>query len=226
MAVVKGPFMSIDARGSVGGLTASFVRGGNVIKNKSNPSTKYEPGQNKARSMMGFLSRQWGELTGGQRDSWDAWAIDHPGTDKFGDPFIMSGYNAFVKLNHHALRLFGVGTPYVLPPEDPPAAAVALLIATTGVGNPGEVDLEWQEVGAGIGDDKWEIQIAGPFQSGGRKSVESRFKWQVSMGGNILLTTITGLDEGFWYWFRVRYVGMFGQTTAWHVEQATPMLTP
>ncbi|MBA7658810.1 hypothetical protein ES703_66769 [subsurface metagenome] len=226
MAVVKNPFLSTDARGSLFGLTASMTRGGNVIKKKANPATKYEPGQNKARSILGWLSRQWGELTTEQRDSWDAWAIDHPGTDKFGDPFIMSGFNAFIMLNHHAVTISGGGGMAVLPPEDPPPSSIWELTAVTGVTNPGEVDLSWTELGAGIGTDVWEIQIAGPFQSQGRKSVESRFAYEIFKMGDVLLETIAGLDEGMWYWFRVRYVAADGQISAWDVKQATPMLTP
>ena len=226
MAVVKGPFMSIDARGSVGGLTASMVLGGNVIKKKSNPATKYEPPQNRSRSILGWLSRQWGELTDEQRASWGAWAIDHPGTDKFGDPFVMSGFNAFVMLNHHAVRFGGGGAMCELPPEDPPASAIQTLVAITGVGNPGEIDLTWLEFGVGIASDYWEIQLAGPFQSKGRKSVTSRYSYKTFVAGNVKEDTISGLDEGMWYWIRVRYVDEFGQITAWQVGQATPMLTP
>lgn len=226
MAVVQNPFLSTAARGSLFGLTASFTRGGAVVKKKAVPSTKYEPGQSRARSVLGWLSRQWGELTTAQRDSWDAWAIDHPGTDKFGDPFIMSGFNAFVMLNHPAIRLVNAANMRELPPEDPPASAVNVLTAVTGVTNPGEVDLSWTELGTGTDQDKFEIQVAGPFQSSGRKSVEARFAFVSTVQGNVLLATVPDLDEGMWYWFRVRYVARDGQITAWHVAQATPMLTP
>jgi len=224
-AVVKNPFLSTDARGSIFGLTASFVRGGNIVKKKARPSTKYEPFQNKARSILGFLSRQWGGLSTEQRDSWGAWAIDHPGTDKFGDPFIMSGFNAFIMLNAHGVYFWGGGNYGVLPPEDPPVSSVGSFVAVEGATNPGDVDLTWVELGNGINDDVWDIQIAGPFQSMGRKSVESRFKHVIAVQGATLLETITGLDEGMWYWFRVRYVAHDGQITAWHVDQATPKTT-
>lgn len=225
MAVVKNPFLSTDARGSFSGMTASMVLGGNVIKKKARPSTKYEPTQNRVRALLGWLSRQWGGLTDEQRDSWGAWAIDHPGTDKFGDPFIMSGFNAFVMLNHTGVRLAGSGGYSELPPEDAPASAINFLIAATGAVNPGDVDLTWTELGSGIAGDFWEVQIAGPFQSAGRKSVESRFSLNIAIAGNVLLATIAGLDEGMFYWFRVRYVTRDGQTTAWNVAQATPKLT-
>lgn len=224
--VVQGPFMSVNARGSGFGMTASSTRGGLIMKRKARPSTKYEPAQNRARSILGWLSRQWGELTTEQRDSWDAWAIDHPGTDKFGDPFIMSGFNAFIMLNHTAVRIRGGAGMVTLPPEDPPASAVNLLAAVTGVGAPGDVDLTWTELGAGIDTDVWEIQIAGPFQSKGRKSVEARFAHEIFVLGATLAETVNDLDEGMWYWFRVRYVAEDGQVTAWSVGQATPMLTP
>ncbi|MBA7694668.1 hypothetical protein ES703_103281 [subsurface metagenome] len=226
MPVVQGPFMSVAARGSAFGMTASWTRGGPVMKRKARPSTKYEPHQNTARSVLGWLSRQWGELTTEQRDSWDAWAIDHPGTDKFGDPFIMSGFNAFVMLNHTAVRFGGGTAMQVLPPEDPPPASVGSFAANTGVGVPGDVDLVWGVLGAGVGTDKYEIQVAGPFQSMGRKSVEARFAFESSVAGDVELVTVSGLDEGMWYWFRVRYVDEFGQITAWNVDQATPMPTP
>lgn len=225
MPVVKGPFMSVDARGSAFGLTASFTRGGIIMKRKSRPSTKYEPKLNQTRSILGWLSRQWGELTDVQRDSWGAWAIDHPGTDKFGDPFIMSGFNAFVMLNHHAVRFGGGAGMNVLPPEDPPLTSVSSVSATAGAVDPGDIDLTWTELGTGVTGDSFEIQIAGPFQSKGRKSVESRFVYEAATGFNVLLKTVAGLDEGMWYWFRVRYITADGQITAWQVAQATPKLT-
>jgi len=222
MAVVRHPFLSTDARGSALGLTSSWVLGGNVMKRKARPSTKYEPNQNRARSILGWLSRQWGELTDDQRSSWGAWALDHPGVDKFGDPFIMSGFNAYVQLNHNAVRLDNGAAMQVLPPEDPPASAVDVLTVAAGAGLEGDVDLGWTELGTGIADDFWEVQVAGPFISKGRKSVESRFAFRESVAGNIMLLTVDGLDLDMWYWFRVRYMAADGQVTAWHVGQATP----
>lgn len=225
MPVVQGPFMSVDARGSAFGLTATSVRGGHVMKKKARPSTKRSKGVDRTRSILGWLSRQWGDLTDDQRDSWGEWAIDHPGTDKFGDPFIMSGFNAFIMLNHPAVRIRGGVGMNVLPPEDPPASAVNLLSAVAGAAGAGDIDLTWSELGTGSADDVWEIQVAGPFQSQGRKSVEARFVHHIFIVGDELLETVNDLDEGMWYWFRVRYVTENGQVTAWVVDQATPKTT-
>lgn len=225
MPVVQGPFMSVNARGSAFGMTASFTRGGIVMKKKSTPSQKYEQHLNRVRAILGYLSRQWGELTTAQRDSWDAWAIDHPGTDKFGDPFIMSGFNAFIMLNHQAIRFGEGGAMNTLPPEDPPPTSILAMTASTGAGVAGDVDLSWTQTGTGIAADYWEVQVAGPFQSKGRKSVESRYAYKTKVAGNILLATVSGLDEGMHYWFRVRYVAADGQISAWNSAQATPKLT-
>jgi len=224
MPVVKNPFLSTDARGSLFGLTASFSRGGNTLKRKARPSTKRGSALNRVRIILGWLSRQWGELNDDQRASWGAWAQNHPGIDKFGDPFIMSGFNAFIMLNHSAVRL-GTGACMIeLPPEDPPASAIAVLTVVTGAVAAGDIDLSWTELGTGITADFWEIQIAGPFQSPGRKSVDSRFKFITSVEGAVMLETVGGLDIGMWYWFRVRYVAADGQVTAWQYGQATPYL--
>lgn len=225
MPVVQGPFMSVNARGSAFGMTASSVRGGIVMKKKSRPSTKFEPNQNRTRSILGWLSRQWGGLTTEQRDSWDKWALDHPGTDKFGDPFIMSGFNAFIMLNHNATRLLGGDAMAVLPPEDPPVSAINSLTAATGAGIAGDIDLTWSELGTGIAADYWEIQIAGPFQSQGRKSVEARFAYLAKVPGDTMQALLQSLDEGMYYWIRVRYVAADGQITAWDSAQATPKTT-
>lgn len=225
MAVVKNPLMSTDARGSTSGITYSFARGGNTARRKSKPSTHRADRIPTNRSILGFVSRRWSTITAAQRELWAAWVLEHPGTDRFGDPFIMSGINAFMMLNHKAIRLFGSGAYIEIPPAGDPVSAVNQLDAITGATNAGEIDLSWTELGTGIAADKWEVWIAGPFQSEGRVSVNNRYSYVTAVDGNVLLTTIDSLAEGFWYWFQVRYVASNGQKTAWVTDNATPKLT-
>jgi len=225
MAVVKNPFLSSDARGSLSGLTASFSRGGNTMRRKSKPSVHRQDRVQTNRSILGFISRQWSTLTKVKRDLWGAWAIEHPGTDRFGDPFIMSGINAYQMLNHKAIRVFGAAAYNDSPPDTDPVSAVLVLTVATGAVDPGDIDLSWTELGAGIAADMWEIWVAGPFQSKGRVSVDNRYSYINGIAGNVLLSTVTGLAEGFWYWFQVRYLALDGQKTAWVTGQATPKLT-
>ena len=138
----------------------------------------------------------------------------------------MSGINAFVSLNHVAIRLDDAAAFMTSPPTDEVPATIATLAAVTGVGSPGDVDLTITVTGTGEATDFIEFQVAGPFLSKGRVEIHSRYKFASSVAGNILIDTISDLNEGSWYWFRARYVDEFGQRTAWHVAQATPMLTP
>jgi len=222
MALVKSPLLSVEARGTTAGVTFTTTYAGAVAKAKPHPAGSLMGVRPRRRSIMGYLSRLWGSLSNAERQSWRDWASDHPGINKFGDPFIMSGINAFIMLNHHAIRLFGFGSENDLPPVDPPVSAIEVLSAAKGIGLAGDIDLTWTELGAGIEADTWEIQIAGPFQSEGRVEVLSRFAYVAKVAGNVLLDTISGLDVGFWYWFRARYVALDGQISAWDYAQQTP----
>lgn len=225
MAIISTSPLVGQIRGSVGGVTFSNSVGGNVAKKKPNPRRRLRPPLFRNRSVIGFLSREWGELTDAQRVSWRTWAQNHPGVNAVGDSFIMSGINAYTKLNSVALRLGGIGSDQVLPPEDPAAATLATLAVTTGAIGAGDIDLVWTVNGTGAADDYVEIGIAGPFQSAGRVEVESMRTYKQDVAGNIALDTVEDLDEGFWYWVFARYVDQYGQTTAWLAGQATPKLT-
>lgn len=225
MAVVKNPFLSTDARGSVSGLTASYSRGGNTVRRKSKPTKHYLPRLSTNRSILGYVSRRWATLSDPQRDEWGAYALDHPGVDRFGDPFIMSGINAFMMLNHKAIRLWNASHYSEVPPAADPVSAVFVLTSVTGAVDPGDVDLSWTELGTGIVTDYYEIWMAGPFQSPGRVQIDNRYSFKLHVSGNVLLSTVSGLAEGFWYWFKVRYIDASGQITAWVTDQATPKLT-
>lgn len=199
MAKVKGPLHSDEARGSVGGITYSMSVSGPVAKTKPVPNYDYKGYKPKVRSILGYLSRQWGELTNAQRESWNAWALDHPFIDAFGDEFSGSGFNCYISLNANAVRLGGAGAENALPPVDPPPTGVETLACSAGT-NPGDLDLDWSELGTGLVTDHFEYQIAGPFQSEGRVAVESRFAYEGKVAGNVLTATVAGLDEGMWYW--------------------------
>ncbi len=226
MALVINPFMSTGAKGSAFGMTCSMLNSGYGMKKKAILPMRMRSGQSTSRSRMGWLTRDWALLTDSEREAWKAYATDNPRTNAFGDPFIMSGINAFTSLNIPATKLGGVGAKQDLPPSTQPAAALNALAVTTGVGNPGEIDVLWTHVGTGLAVDFNSIDIAGPFQSPGRVEVHSRFAFVAQIDGNLFQATISGLLEGFWYWVRVRYQDQFGQVTNYHQDQATPMLTP
>ena len=224
--LVLNPMFAIDARGSITGITFSNGPGGSQAKKKAKPARRRRTSQPRNRSILIILSRQWGSLTSQQRTDWITYAGNNPVPNKFGNDIILSGSNYFVKLNHTAVRLADGTAVVVTPPVTDPPAAVDTLTVATGATTPGDVDLTWTEFGVGIAADFYEIQVAGPFQSAGRESVDSKYKFNQTVAGNVLLVTVAGLVELMQYWFRVRYVGKDGQITNWHIGQATPKVTP
>ena len=225
MAKVKNPMYSSDARGAVGGIVFSRSFAGNVAKIKAQPPRRARRSQPLNRSIFSFLSRNYGQLTDEQRNSWKTWALTHPELNTFGDEFIMSGINAYMKLNSHALRIWGPGTDNDLPPSAPPVADLATLTAVAGITDPGDIDLAWTVNGAGAAGDAVEIQIAGPFQSEGLVEVFNQYRYVDDVAGNLVVDTIEGLDEGFWYWVRARYLAADGQTTPWMYAHSQPKVT-
>lgn len=225
MAKVINPFLSTQARGSFSGMTASIGVGGPTMRRKPLPVRRVRSTQTRSRSILGWLSREWGDLTDAQRNAWKAYAVDHPSINKLGEPFIMSGINAYTSLNTVAIRLGGNTKYKTLPPSIDPPASINNFAASTGATNPGEIDLAWSHVGAGIATDYNEIWLTGPFQSEGRVEVAEKIVYQAEVDGDVLVATIADLLEGFWYWTAVRYTDVTGQKTNFHYSQATPKLT-
>lgn len=222
MAIVKDPFLSGKARGSIGGITATIGIGGPVMKTKPIPVRRVRSTQPRNRSILGFLSREWGTLTDVERQAWRDYAVDNPRTNPFGDSFIMSGINAYTSLNATILRLDGAGSENDLPPAAESPASIESFIATTAPIVVGRCDLDWTHYGSPALPDINEIQIAGPFQSQGKVEVLSKFAYLDQTNGITITAVANGLLVGFWYWFRVRYVDQYGQVTAWLYSQATP----
>ncbi|MBA7661773.1 hypothetical protein ES703_69793 [subsurface metagenome] len=226
MAKVQSPLMSLLASGSIGGMVYSVWRGINTVRVKQQPVERHLPGQPRNRALLGYLSRAWGLLTDNQRQLWRDYATEHKYPDGFGGVFTLTGSQMYNALNHNAIRTKGGLFEQDEPPMIDPAASIALFDAVTGVTNPGEVDLSWDHIGVADSDDLNEIWISPPLGSEGKVNVDSRMRFEVSIGGDELLITVAGLVEGAWYWFKARYIDQFGQKTAWLWGHATPMLTP
>ncbi len=218
--------MSGKAKGSIGGITFAAWKGLPVVRRLPIPSRRLRTTQPQNRSLLGFLAREYTTLTPAQRVLWENYALNHPHPDGFGGTFILSGQNAYIMLNHTAVRGFAIGALQTDPPTDPPAASILSFTAETGATDPGDIDLTWSHAGTADAADRNEMRIAGPFQSPARQEVHSRFRHGAWIAGNLVVFTATGLVEDTWYWFLIRYTDQYGQTSAWHMKQATPKLTP
>lgn len=225
-AIIVDPWQGGGVSGSVGGAVFGRANGVIVVRKRGIPARRLRSTQPFNRATLGFLARNYGNLTAGQREGWEAYAADHPLTNSLGQEFIGSGINMYVMLNHHLVRMFGGGEKIDAAPVDDPQATIVAFTAVTGVGAPGDVDLDWAFVGTEDADDKIEIRVAGPYISPAKQEVFERKVFNSTVVGNLAVKVVSGLTEQMWYWFYGRYVDKNGQTTAWQTAQATPMLTP
>ena len=99
MAKVKDPFGAREARGSVGGITASRNSSGQILRCKSSPVQPRSSTQQQRRYTMQKLTRSFQNLTAAQIADWNDFASNWPVTDVFGDSITITGMNWFVALN-------------------------------------------------------------------------------------------------------------------------------
>jgi hypothetical protein len=218
MAKVLNPLMSQEAKGSLGAMTFSMWHGMPTVRGKATPARRMRPVQTLNRARLGFLARQWGTLTEINRGLWRVWASNHPQSDGFGGTFLMTGEQAFIMMNQVAVRAFSLASGLLVPPLAGVVSGVATLTLTQGAVAAGFV-VSWTALAGNIVGDKFEIGIAGPFQSPGKIAVEGKFRLYNSTTGIVLTTPVTGQQASAWYFARVRYTDSTGQVSAWVQDQ-------
>ena len=88
MAKLDGPLMSMGASGSIGGvLTFGANKGRNFVRRLVIPSNPQSAAQTGVRSMMGWMGKEWAQLSAGNQATWQTKATQ----------FNISPFNAFVK---------------------------------------------------------------------------------------------------------------------------------
>ncbi len=93
-----------DASGSFGGLVASHGRAGQFIRARVRPTNPSSLKQVEVRTIFGNLSTAWAGLTDDRRDAWVTYANNVPVTGVFGDPFNLTGHQAFIRANAARLQ--------------------------------------------------------------------------------------------------------------------------
>lgn len=117
MAKVKDPFGARDARGSVGGITATQNSMGKVLKSKTSPVQPRTATQQARRYTLQKLTRLFQNLSPVHIQNWIDFASNWPVTDVFGDSITITGMNWYVALNS---RLDSLGVSLHLdPPLNP-----------------------------------------------------------------------------------------------------------
>lgn len=106
----------------ISGRTAGTVfarnKGGAYMRRFSVPTNPRTQSQEEARQRLSDQSSAWRTLNQDQRDSWNAWAQEHPILDRLGASILLTGHQAFVKVNSNVV-LFTGGAPLTAPPANP-----------------------------------------------------------------------------------------------------------
>ncbi len=127
MAKIKFGALAEDARGKIGGIVYSRNQFGGYVREKVSPVQPSTALQTIVRERVTTLSKRWfTTLTNDQRISWIAFAKVTPVTNVFGNPILLTGINAYLRLNGTLLA----AAQAVI--DDPPSdlAVISLTTAT------------------------------------------------------------------------------------------------
>lgn len=152
MAIITPGQMAAAASGSVGGTVFSRNRGGAYVRNRSVPSNPNTTAQQVARANLAARSQEWQALTAAQREAWTEWARQHPITNALGAQILMSGAQAYSRLNTR-INTAG-GTLITVPPTaDPPDALLTIALAAD-IGA-GDVDITYTATPLAAAEHLW-----------------------------------------------------------------------
>lgn len=104
--------------GRTAGTVFSRNKGGAYMRRFSVPTNPATQKQDAARNKLSNASSGWRNLTQAQRAAWNAWALTNPIIDRLGAAVVMSGHQAYVKINCNA-QIVGLGIAFLNPPAAP-----------------------------------------------------------------------------------------------------------
>lgn len=100
MAKIKFGALAEDARGKIGGVVYSRNQFGGYIREKVSPVQPSSARQTIVRERVTSITKRWfGTLTDAERLAWIAFAKTTPVPDVFGNPNLLTGINAYLRLN-------------------------------------------------------------------------------------------------------------------------------
>lgn len=103
--IVKMPMMSVEARGTVGGLTYNTWKGINYVKTCTSPTGQGTEKRLAAQALLIAIAKLWQTLSDAERLAWNVYAGAHPVTSWAGPPKHLTGMNWFVKCNIQLARM-------------------------------------------------------------------------------------------------------------------------
>lgn len=150
MAKVQFAGIVQGVRGTLGGTVFTSGRSGPYVRAWSRGSNPKTPGQMAQRSFLSLCGSLWRALSDGEREDWDDFAADpaQEQTDVFGEPYYLSGFQWFCKVNGN-LNTVLRDTTDTPPTGGYPAAPTGLVLTVPATGS-GNATLAY---GAGVFDD-------------------------------------------------------------------------
>jgi len=85
--------------GKVSGNVYARNKGGAYVRNWVRPTNPQTSAQQNQRNTLSLKSAAWRTLTDEQRDSWKSWANDNPILDRMGASIVLTGAQAYTKIN-------------------------------------------------------------------------------------------------------------------------------
>ena len=206
---LKMPMMSVEARGTVGGITYNTWKGINYCKTCTSPTGQGTKKRLDAQGLLITVAKLWETIGDPARAAWNAYAASHPVTSWTGPPMHLTGMNWFVKC-HVTLRRMNFNYLVAAPTTAAPNPIVGMDFAhiTT------YLQLSWSAPNTGL--NRVEMRMVGPQSAGIQAKYEkSAFFQQNSVldAPGVILVNSPGI--GRWtIWARI-VDNANGLTSSW-----------
>lgn len=105
MAIVEFGAGITALKGSIQGWTFQQNRAGHIVRSRPRPTKNPTADQTTEQSQFVSLIQDFQQLTPGQKLTWDAFSINNPKTNRFGEEKILTGQNWFTTINNARARL-------------------------------------------------------------------------------------------------------------------------
>jgi len=214
MAIVTGPALSIDASGNLGSMCYSKWRGLQIARKAKSYEPTHTQKQVDQWNRAVAAAQAWsGILTDDERLAWRRAAVNQTSVSRLGTTYIPSGYQYFLGLTIQLFR-----QDYTLRRMPPTATEPFMHLAVEAVqvtGYPDKLRTYFIDRSPAYPTEiQGEDWMAGPFKNNGYHPQRNDYRFtffRTITGGKLY----SGLVPDKYYWFRMRWIDVFGRVGNW-----------